>query len=216
MDDGRADVLRRLAADEPFYWGLDVVFSDGSREAQAVSAWRALDQGSRAASVISGYYRELFERRPDADFLQQMSRGTVEPAARTAARASTSSPWRIRSKRGAFLDHELVSCALSLPSTRRSRAAKQEGSEGGAGRRPARGGRPSAQAGLPRTASAWLAGPLSKWAEERLFSGRARELDFSTSATSSTSGAGTAPGSRPSFDLWCLINLFSWYEHWFA
>src|SRR5262249_26345181 len=28
LDDGRTDVLRRLAAGEPFYWGLDVVFSD--------------------------------------------------------------------------------------------------------------------------------------------------------------------------------------------
>src|SRR5262249_42717780 len=28
VNDGRGDVLRRLACDEPFYWGLDVVFSD--------------------------------------------------------------------------------------------------------------------------------------------------------------------------------------------
>ena len=63
----------------------------------------------------------------------------------------------------------------------------------------------------------WLAGPLAKWAEERLFSRKARELDFFDFGYIEQLWRQHRAGAADrSFDLWCLINLFSWYEHWFA
>ena len=64
---------------------------------------------------------------------------------------------------------------------------------------------------------AWLAGPLSTWAEARLFSRKARELDFLDFGYIEQLWHRHRTGTADqSFDLWCLINLFGWYEHWFC
>ena len=63
----------------------------------------------------------------------------------------------------------------------------------------------------------WLSGPLAGWAEERLFSAKARELDFlDFDYIRSLWQQHTSGQSDQSFDLWCLINVFAWYECWFA
>ncbi len=219
MDDGRTDVLRRVAAGEPFYWGLDVVFSDLEKR-RLYRPGGAPDQGSTAASVVSGYYRELSRYRPDADFLQQMS--YVELSNRLPElllmRVDKFSMAHSLEARAPFLDHELVSYALSLP-----QHAKISGGEtkrilkkavadilpAEVVHRPKQGFRVP----LP----AWLAGPLSTWAEERLFSRKARELDFlDFGYIEHLWHRHRTRKADQSFDLWCLINLFSWYEHWFA
>src|SRR5262249_49754522 len=63
----------------------------------------------------------------------------------------------------------------------------------------------------------WLAGPLAAWAEDRLFSRAPRELDiFHFGYIRGLWERHRARAADHSFDLWCLINLFSWYECWFA
>ena len=116
MDDGRVDVLRRLAADEPFYWGLDVAFSDLEKRRLFRSGPGAI-RASSAASVVSGYYRRAVAPSPDADLLQQMS--YVELSNRLPElllmRVDKFSMAHSLEARAPFLDHELVSYALSLP-----------------------------------------------------------------------------------------------------
>jgi asparagine synthase (glutamine-hydrolysing) len=219
MVDGRVDVLRRLAAGEPFYWGLDVVFSEFEKRRLYRSGW-APDQGSSAASVVSGYYRELSRFRPNADFLQQMS--YVELSNRLPElllmRVDKFSMAHSLEARAPFLDHELVSYALSLPQHAKisSGETKKVLKEAVADLLPpAVVHRPKQGFRVPLPA--WLAGPLSPWAQERLFSRKARELDFLDFGYIEHlwhhHRSGTADQS---FDLWCLINLFSWYEAWFA
>ena len=219
MNDGRADVLRRLAADEPFYWGLDVVFSDLEKR-RLYRPGRAPDKGSRAASVVSGYYRELSRHRPNADFLQQMS--YVELSNRLPElllmRVDKFSMAHSLEARAPFLDHELVSYALSLPQRAKISGGetKKVLKEAVADLLPADVVHRPKQ-GFRVPLSAWLAGPLSKWTEERLFSQKARELDFFDFGYIEHLWHRHRTGEADqSFDLWCLINLFSWYEHWFA
>src|SRR5262249_52885235 len=116
-----------------------------------------------------------------------------------------------------FLDHELVSYALSLPKSWKIRGntTKYILKQAVAGwipdeiiQRPKQGFRVP----LPE----WLRGPLSGWAEERLFSPSARRLDFFDFDHIRRLLQGHVSGLQDnSFDLWCLINLFSWYECWF-
>src|SRR5262249_26461526 len=69
---GRVDVLRRAAEDEPLYFGLDVVFFDWEKaELYTPDGRRAMPR--KAADTINAYYREIHDRRPGADFSQQMS-----------------------------------------------------------------------------------------------------------------------------------------------
>jgi asparagine synthase (glutamine-hydrolysing) len=219
MDDGRADVLRRLAAGEPFYWGLDIVFSDLEKR-RLYRPGRAPGQGSSAATVVSGYYAELSQCRPNADFLQQMS--YVELSNRLPElllmRVDKLSMAHSLEARAPFLDHELVSYALSLP-----QGAKIAGGETKRVLKEAVGGMLPAEIvhrpkqGFRVPLADWLAGPLSTWAEERLFSRKARELDVLDFGYIEHLWHRHRSGrADQSFDLWCLINLFSWYEHWFA
>jgi asparagine synthase (glutamine-hydrolysing) len=217
VNDGRGDVLRRLACDEPYYWGLDVVFSDLEKR-KLYRADRSLP--SRASAVVSGYYRELLGQRPDADFLQQMS--YVELSNRLPElllmRVDKFCMAHSIEARAPFLDHELVTYALSLPQRAKIsgtetkkilKAAVADALPAEIVHRPKQGFRVP----LP----AWLAGPLAKWTEERLFSKKARELDFlDFGYIDQLWQRHRTRKADHSFDLWCLINLFSWYECWFA
>ena len=215
---GRAEVLRRLAAGEPFYWGLDIVFTELEKRQLYRAGWDT--PPSNAASVVSGYYRELLQSRPGADFLQQMS--YVELSNRLPElllmRVDKFSMAHSLEARAPFLDHELVSYALSLPqhakisggeTKRVLKAAVADILPAEIIRRPKQGFRVP----MPE----WLAGPLSTWARERLFSRTARELDFlDFGYIEQLWHRHRTRHADQSFDLWCLINLFSWYEHWFA
>ena len=169
---------------------------------------------------MSGYYEELARYRPHADFLQQMS--FVELSNRLPElllmRVDKFCMAHSIEARAPFLDHELVSYALGLP-----QHAKVSGGDtkkvlkravadllpDEVVRRPKQGFRVP----LP----AWLAGPLAAWTEDRLFSSKARELDFlDFTYIERLWRRHRECKADQSFDLWCLINLFSWYECWFA
>jgi asparagine synthase (glutamine-hydrolysing) len=215
---GRRDVLRRAARGQPFYWGLDIVFS----ELEKTQLFR---RGARPtgdvdpASVVQGYYDEIADRQPAADFLQQMS--YVELSNRLPElllmRVDKFSMAASLEARAPFLDHELVSYALSLPARSKIDGAvtKKVLKEAVHGILPSEVIHRRKQ-GFRVPLPEWLAGPLSGWAEECLFSKAARRLDFfdfdhiRTLWRRHTSGA-----ADQSFDLWCLINFFSWYECWF-
>jgi len=217
MSDGRVDVLRRSALGEPFYWGLDVVFSDPEKR----KLYRKPLQASMPSSaVLQGFYDDMAARRPNADFLQQMS--FIELSNRLPElllmRVDKFSMAHSLEARAPFLDHELVSYVLSLPQNSKigggitKRVLKEAVADvlpESVISRPKQGFRVP----LPE----WLAGPLAGWAEERLFSASARRLDFfdfdyiRTLWQQHQSGA-----ADQSFDLWCLINFFAWHECWFA
>jgi asparagine synthase (glutamine-hydrolysing) len=217
--DGRVDVLRRAALDQPFYWGLDVVFNDTEKN-QLYRGGHAPVNGGGAAAVLQAYYRELAERRPSADFLQQMS--FVELSNRLPElllmRVDKFSMAHSLEARAPFLDYELVAYALSLPQHSKiagnvtKRVLKQA----------VTGILPDAvvnrrKQGFRVPLPEWLSGPLAGWAEERLFSATARQLDFlDFEYIRSLWERHTSGQSDQSFDLWCLINVFAWYECWFA
>ena len=217
--DGRLDVLRRSASDEPFYWGLDVVFWESEKKELYRGGARP-SAGVGVSSIVRDYYADLAKVRPNADFLQQMS--YVELSNRLPElllmRVDKFSMAHSLEARAPFLDHELVSYALSLPQQSKIAAGqtKKVLKQAVAGLLPEEVISRRKQ-GFRVPLPAWLAGPLSGWAEERLFSKTARELDFLDFEYIRTLWQRHTDGVRDhSFDLWCLINVFSWYECWFA
>jgi len=219
MSDGRVDVLRRAALDQPFYWGLDVVFNDTEKH-RLYRGGRAPVDGGGAAAVLQAYYRELVERRPAADFLQQMS--FVELSNRLPElllmRVDKFSMAHSLEARAPFLDHELVSYALSLPQHAKigDNVTKRVLKQAVTGILPDEVVNRRKQ-GFRVPLPEWLSGPLAGWAEERLFSPTSRQLDFlDFEYIRSLWQRHTSGQSDQSFDLWCLINVFAWYECWFA
>ena len=217
--DGRSEVLRRLADDEPLYWGLDVAFPELEKR-RLYRSGQAPNGSWSAGSVVCGYYRELLQRHPTADFLQQMS--YVELSNRLPelllTRVDRFSMAHSLEARAPFLDHELVSYALSLP----QRAKISDGTTKKVLKDAVADVLPSdvisrEKQGFRVPLPSWLAGPLSQWAEARLFSRKSRELDFfDFGYIEQLWHRHLTRQADQSFDLWCLINLFSWYEYWFA
>ena len=64
---------------------------------------------------------------------------------------------------------------------------------------------------------AWLRGELAPWAEDLLRRSPLRELGiFDFDYILDLWKRHREGEGDHSFDLWCLINLSGWYEHWFA
>jgi asparagine synthase (glutamine-hydrolysing) len=216
---GRVDVLRRAAEDEPLYMGLDVVFFDWEK-AQLYTAQGRSAMPHKAADTVSDYYREINARRPDADFSQQMS--YIELRNRLPElllmRVDKFSMAHSLEARAPFLDHELATYALSLPAdmkmngTRTKTVLKDAAHEWlpeDVVERTKQGFRVP----LP----AWLRGELAPWAEDLLRRSPLRELGLFDFDFIFDLWARHRDGRGDhSFDLWCLINLSGWYEHWFA
>jgi asparagine synthase (glutamine-hydrolysing) len=215
--DGRVDVLRRAAEDEPLYMGLDVVFFDREKERLLTeSGRRAMPRP--AADTVRAYYDEIAARQPHADFSQQMS--YVELRNRLPElllmRVDKFSMAHSLEARAPFLDTALATYALSLPAS-----FKMEGTRTKSVLKDA------AKAWLPEDVverkkqgfrvplPAWLRGELAPWAEDLLRRSPLRPLglldfDFILDLwRRHREGRGDH-----SFDLWCLINLSGWYERW--
>lgn len=214
---GRVDLLRRAAADEPLYWGLDVVFWDTEKRDLLQPQARAR-MGRGAAAVLQRYYDEILQRRPRADLLQQMA--YVELSNRLPElllmRVDKLSMAQSLEARAPFLDAELVSYGLALPGRLKIAGGRTKHVLKEAVRpflpaevvdRPKQGFRVP----LP----AWLSGELSSWAEHLLLASPLRKREFFDTRFIEAMWRRHRSGAFDhSFDLWCLLNLAAWYEHW--
>ena len=215
---GRVDVLRRAAEDEPLYMGLDVVFFDWEKQALYTPAGRAA-MPRKAADTVAAYYREINERRPDADFSQQMS--YVELRNRLPElllmRVDKFSMQHSLEARAPFLDHELATYALSLPAAMKIDGARTKAVLKDAARQwlPADVVERTKQ-GFRVPLPAWLRGELAPWAEDLLRRSPLRKLGiFDFDHIMDLWRRHQEDRADHSFDLWCIINLSGWYEHWF-
>jgi asparagine synthase (glutamine-hydrolysing) len=216
---GRVDVLRRAAEDEPLYMGLDVVFFDWEKAQLFTEAGRGAMR-QRAADTVSDYYREIHARRPDADFSQQMS--YIELRNRLPElllmRVDKFSMQHSLEARAPFLDHELATYALSLPAGMKMNGTRTKSVLKDA----ARGWLPEdvverTKQGFRVPVPAWLRNELAPWGEDLLRRSPLRELGIFDFDFILDLWARHREGRGDhSFDLWCLINLSGWYEHWFA
>jgi asparagine synthase (glutamine-hydrolysing) len=216
---GRVDVLRRAAEDEPLYMGLDVVFFDWEKDQLYTEAGRRA-MPWKAAATVTGYYDEILARRPRADFSQQMS--YIELRNRLPElllmRVDKFSMAHSLEARAPFLDHELATYALSLPAAMkmngvRTKTVLKDAAHEWLPRDVVERQKQGFRVPLP----AWLRGELAPWGEDLLHRSPLRELGFFDFEYISDMWRRHREGKADhSFDLWCLINLSGWYEHWFT
>jgi asparagine synthase (glutamine-hydrolysing) len=214
---GRIDLLRRAAMNEPLYWGLDVVFWETEKKALLTPAARTQMLES-PAGVVGGYRDALMSAHPQADGLQQLS--YVELCNRLPElllmRVDKISMSHSLEARAPFLDHELCSYALSLP----QRLKISDGKTKRVLRNAVAPFLPKEilerkKQGFRVPLPAWLAGDLAPWAEGVLHDSALRKLDlFQWADIDRMWKAHKSKQADHSFDLWCLLNLAAWYDHW--
>jgi len=115
-------------------------------------------------------------------------------------------------------DHELASYALSLPAAmkidgERTKAVLKDAAHAWLPRDVVERSKQGFRVPLP----AWLRDELAPWGEDLLRRSPLRELDlFDFDFISEMWKTHREGRADHSFDLWCLIRLSGWYEHWFA
>jgi len=214
---GRVDLLRRAAQSEPLYWGLDVAFWESEKGRLLTSGGRDRMGGS-PATILRQFHREILEAHGDADGLQIMS--YVELCNRLPElllmRVDKISMAHSLEARAPFLDHELSAYALSLPSRLKIR--------GGITKLVLRNAvapylpkeiLERKKQGFRVPLPAWLAGDLAPWAQSLLANSSLRRLGvFQFAEIDRMLSAHRSGKADHSFDLWCLLNLAAWYDHW--
>lgn len=216
---GRVDVLRRAAEDEPFYMGLDVVFFDHEKHQLYTEAGRRAMPG-RAADVAAAYYRELRERRPDADFSQQIA--YIELRNRLPElllmRVDKFSMAHSLEARAPFLDPALATYALSLPAAMkidgdRTKAVLKDAAYEWLPREVVDRTKQGFRVPVPE----WMRKELAPWVDDVLQRSTFWELGLFDKAFVMDLWRKHREGPDDhSFDLWCIVNLFGWYERWFS
>jgi asparagine synthase (glutamine-hydrolysing) len=218
---GRTDLLRRARDGQPLYWGLDVVFWDNEKAQLLTPEARARlgeHRRSQGGELVSQIYADLAARQPGADVLQQMS--VVELANRLPElllmRVDKLSMAHSIEARAPFLDAALVAYGLSLP-----HGLKIQGARGKHVLKEAlRGTLPDEVLDRPKQGfrvplPAWLRGPLASWAKHQMFeSALAARGFFNRSYVDEMWTRHLGGVQDHSFDLWCLVNLGAWYDHW--
>jgi asparagine synthase (glutamine-hydrolysing) len=214
---GRVDLLRRAAADEPLYLGLDVVFFDAEKRRLYTEEGRRA-MGRPAAETVLPYYREMAERQPGADFSQQMS--YVELRNRLPElllmRVDKFSMAHSLEARAPFLDAALVRYALSLPAGMkmqglRTKAVLKDAARAWLPEEVVERKKQGFRVPLP----AWLRGELAMWARDLLRRSPLRKLGLLDFGVIDEMWRVHQEGRVDhSFDLWVLVSLSGWYERW--
>src|SRR2546423_12383347 len=121
------ELIRRLGADEPLFWGGVVIYDDSMKPRALSPQMRARWQGRSSLEVVNSYLEHIGSVRPGSDFLARMI--YLELKLRLPElllmRVDKITMATSVEARVPFLDHHLVEYALGLP-----RSLKVEGASG--------------------------------------------------------------------------------------
>ncbi|HSE17892.1 MAG TPA: asparagine synthase (glutamine-hydrolyzing) [Pyrinomonadaceae bacterium] len=212
------ELIRRLGADEPLFWGATVVYDETFKPRVLSQPVRERLNGLSSLRVVEKYLKHIERERPDADFLARMT--YLELKLRLPElllmRVDKITMATSVEARVPFLDHHLVEYALGLP-----RALKVEGTSGKHILKR------SLEEILPRDllyerkrgfgapVREWFREGLGGWFDEHLINGTMRRRDLLDYGFVSRMLEEHRSKTRDwGFHLWALLNLSLWYERW--
>ena len=212
------ELLRRLGANEPLFWGGVVVYDETSKP-RVLSERMRREWGERSSLEVVRPLLEHIEReRPDSDFLARMT--YLELKLRLPElllmRVDKITMATSVEARVPFLDHHLVEYAMGVP-----RSLKVEGRSGKhILKRALEDVLPhdllySPKRGFGAPIRAWFRDGLGEWFDSHLLNSRMRKREFFDYAYIERMLDEHRRGAHDwSFHLWCLLNLSLWYERW--
>ncbi len=212
------DLVRRLGAGEPLFWGAAIVFDETLKRSLFRSERRPSWDGSSSYVVVREHLERIALNRPDSDFLSQMT--YLELKLRLPElllmRVDKMTMATSVEARVPFLDHKLVEYALSLP-----RAVKVEGKSGKHILKRAleeilpRDVLYKPKRGFGAPVESWFRGSHSLVLETLVMQSSLRQrkfFDYKFIARLFEEHQNRA--RNWGFHLWTLLNLSLWYESW--
>jgi asparagine synthase (glutamine-hydrolysing) len=215
---GAIELIRRLGADEPLFWGGAVVYDETFKPRVLSKRMRALMAERSSLEVVLPYLQTIERERPGSDFLSRMT--YLELKLRLPElllmRVDKITMATSVEARVPFLDHHLVEYALALP-----RSLKVEGKSGKHILKRAleeilpRDLLYSPKRGFGAPIREWFRNGLGEMFDSHLLNSTMRRRDFFDYKFISRLLDEHRRGAHDwSFHLWALLNLSLWYERW--
>lgn len=212
------ELLRRLGAGEPMFWGGVVVYDETFKPRVLSPQMRQRWNHLSSLEVVQPYLQHIERERPDSDFLARLT--YLELKLRLPElllmRVDKITMAASVEARVPFLDHHLVEYAMALP-----RSLKVSGASGKhILKRALEGVLPrdllySPKRGFGAPVREWFRNGLGEWFDSHLLNSTMRRRDFLDYNFVSRLIAEHTEGRRDwGFHLWALLNLSVWYERW--
>lgn len=212
------ELLRRLGADEPLFWGGVVVYDETFKPRVLSKQMRERMRGRSSLEVVNTYLDHIERERPSSDFLSRMT--YLELKLRLPElllmRVDKITMATSVEARVPFLDHNLVEYAMALP-----RELKVEGRSGKHILKRAleeilpRDLLYSTKRGFGAPVREWFRNGLGEWFDSHLMNSTMRRRDFFDYKFIARLLDEHRRGEREwGFHLWALLNLSLWYERW--
>ena len=214
------ELVRRLGANESLFWGGAVVFDETMKSSVLSPEMRGRYNGLSTYDVVRRYQETIAAARPHSDYAARMT--YLELKLRLPElllmRVDKITMATSVEARVPFLDHHLIEYAMGLP-----RNLKVKGVTGKHILKRALESvlpadvlyKPKRGFGAP--INEWFRGPEGEGLVKQLMNSRLRERSFFDYSFVERLADEHRRGGRDwSANLWCLLNLSLWYEHWIA
>jgi asparagine synthase (glutamine-hydrolysing) len=212
------ELIRRLGADEPLFWGGVVVYDETFKPRVLSKRMREQMSGHSSLEIVNLYLDHIEHERPHSDFLSRMT--YLELKLRLPElllmRVDKITMATSVEARVPFLDHHLVEYAMGLP-----RALKVEGKSGKhILKRALEEILPkdllySRKRGFGAPVREWFRNGLGEWFDSHLMNSTMRRRDFFDYKFIARLLDEHRRGTHEwGFHLWALLNLSLWYERW--
>jgi len=212
------ELIRRLGADEPLFWGATVVYDETFKPRVLSESLRGRMNGLSSLQVVEPYLKQIEQERPHSDFLARMT--YLELKLRLPElllmRVDKITMATSVEARVPFLDHHLVEYALGVP-----RSLKVEGTTGKHILKRALEKilphdllyEPKRGFGAP--VREWFREGLGGWFDAHLLNSTMRQRDLLDYTFVARMLEEHRSRKRDwGFHLWALLNLSLWYERW--
>ncbi|MDQ3820324.1 MAG: asparagine synthase (glutamine-hydrolyzing) [Acidobacteriota bacterium] len=212
------ELIRRLAADEPLFWGGVVIYDEALKPRVLSSRMRDSMNNRSSLEAVNLYLERIERERPASDFLARMT--YLELKLRLPElllmRVDKITMATSVEARVPFLDHHLVEYAMGIP-----RELKVEGRSGKHILKRAleeilpRDLLYSPKRGFGAPVREWFRNGLGGWLDSHLMNSAMRRRDFFDYNFIEHILKEHRRGGRDwGIHLWALVNLSFWYERW--
>jgi asparagine synthase (glutamine-hydrolysing) len=212
------ELIRRLGADEPLFWGGVVVYDETFKPRVLSKQLREQLNGLSSLQIVESYLEHIERERPESEFLARMT--YLELKLRLPElllmRVDKITMATSVEARVPFLDHHLVEYALGLP-----RSVKVEGGSGKHILKRAleeilpRDLLYERKRGFGAPVREWFRDGLGGWFDDHLMNSAMRQRDLlDYDFVGKMLAEHRSKAKDWGFHLWALLNLSMWYERW--
>jgi asparagine synthase (glutamine-hydrolysing) len=212
------ELIRRLGADEPLFWGGAVVYDETFKPKVLSPQLRRRVNGLSSLEIVESYLKHIEAERPESDFLSRMT--YLELKLRLPElllmRVDKITMATSVEARVPFLDHHLVEYAMGLP-----RSLKVQG---GVGKHILKRSLEEIlphdllyerKRGFGAPVREWFREGLGSWFDDHLLNSTMRRRELLDYQFIERMLKEHRRGTKDwGFHLWTLLNLSLWYERW--